>query len=322
MRRRRWGDRLLAVAVGTLSLWYAVRWLDIPTFVIAVAQSLVPVAGILLVAVTLAAGASKRRRTAAVGAVASVAALVGALPFVVPSGRADPGPDDLVVMASNLQFGGADPVALTGAVRVRGVDVLVLLEVTPSAVDRLRDAGLEDDLPYVVGHPRPGADGTLIRSRYPLTELPTPTFPGEVNLSQPVARVELPGSPVGAAPRSVLIRAVHPMPPTDPNLTFWRQSLDGLATWARSQPDGIPLVLAGDFNASADHPGYRQVADGLVDAHEAAGSGWVRTWPIGRRVIPPFVQIDHVLAKGMTVTGAGSEVIPGTDHALVWASWR
>ena len=112
------------------------------------------------------------------------------------------------------------------------------------------------------------------------------------------------------------------MPPTDPNLTFWRQSLDGLATWARSQPDGIPLVLAGDFNASADHPGYRQVADGLVEAHEAAGSGWVRTWLIGRRVIPPFVQIDDVLAKGMTVTGAGSEVIPGTDHALVWASWR
>ena len=225
-------------------------------------------------------------------------------------------------MASNLQFGGADPVALTGAVRVRGVDVLVLLEVTPSAVDRLRDAGLEHDLPYVVGHPRPGADGTMIRSHYPLTELPTPTFPGEVNLSQPVARVELPGSAAGAAPRAVLIRAVHPMPPTDPNLAFWRQSLDGLATWARSQPDGIPLVLAGDFNASADHPGYRQVADGLVDAHEAAGSGWVRTWPIGRRVIPPFVQIDHVLAKGLTVTGAGSEVIPGTDHALVWASWR
>ena len=51
----------------------------------------------------------------------------------------------------------------------------------------------------------------------------------------------------------------------------------------RSQPDGIPLVLAGDFNASADHPGYRQVADGLVDAHRAVGAGWVRTWPLGRR---------------------------------------
>ena len=36
----------------------------------------------------------------------------------------------------------------------------------------------------------------------------------------------------------------------------------------------------------------------------------------------PFVQIDHILARGLTVTGAGSEVIAGTDHALVWASWR
>lgn len=323
MRRRRWGDRLLAGAVGALILWYAVRWLDIPTFVIAVAQSLVPVAGTLLVAATVVAAVSKRRRTALVGAVASVVAVVVALPFLVPSGRGDPGPDDLVVMASNLQYGGADPSVLTSAVRARGVDVLVLLEVTPRAVDRLRDAGLEQDLPYAVGHPRPGADGTMIRSRYPLTELPTPTFPGEVNLSQPVARLDLPEErAVGTGQRSVVIRAVHPMPPTDPNLGFWRASLDGLATWAQGQPDGIPLVLAGDFNASADHPGYRQVAAGLVDAHEAAGSGWVRTWPMGRRVIPPFVQIDHVLAWGLTVTGAGSQVIPGTDHALVWASWR
>jgi hypothetical protein len=114
----------------------------------------------------------------------------------------------------------------------------------------------------------------------------------------------------------MLIRAVHPMPPTDPNLGFWRSALDGLATWAHSQPDGIPLVLAGDFNASADHPGYRQVADGLVDAHRAVGAGWVRTWPLGRRWLPPFVQIDHIRARGLTVTGAGSEVIAGAT-ALV-----
>ncbi len=322
MRRRRWGDRLLAVAVGTVSLWYAVRWLDVPSFIVAVAQALVPVAGILLVAVTVVAAASKRRRTAVVGAGVSVVVLLGALPFIVPSGRAAPGPDDLVVMASNLQYGGADPAALMAAVQTRGVDVLVLLEVTPGAVDRLQAAGIEHDLPYAAGHPRPGADGTMIRSRYPLTELPTPTFPGEVNLSQPVALVQLPGAPPGAATRSVLIRAVHPMPPTDPNLGFWRASLDGLATWTHSQSDGIPVILAGDFNASADHPGYRQVADGLVDAHEAVGAGWVRTWPQGRRWIPPFVHIDHVLAKGLTVTDAGWQVIPGTDHALVWASWR
>lgn len=301
---------------------YAVRWLDIATFLVAVVQSVVPIAGLVVVLATAVAAVLRRRRTAWLGAAASVVVLVGAAPFVIPSGRAEPGPDDLVVMSSNLEFGRADPIVLADAVRALDVDVLVMLEVTPAAIERQRAAGLEDLLPYLVGHPRPGADGTVIRSRFPLTELPTPTFPGEVNLSQPVARVDLPGNASAPAGRHMLIRAVHPMPPTDPNLGFWRASLDGLATWAHSQPAGIPLLLAGDFNASADHPGYRQVADGLVDAHEAAGSGWVRTWPIGRRVIPPFVQIDHVLAQGLTVTGAGSMVIPGTDHAMVWASWR
>ncbi len=301
---------------------YAVRWLDSATFLVAVVQAVVPVAGIVIVATTLLAAVSRRRRTALVGAIASVVVLVGAAPFVIPSGRAEPGPDDVVVMSSNLQYGRADAVALTERVRALDVDILVLLEVTPSAVDLLRAAGLEAMLPFVSGHPRAGADGTMIRSRFPLTELPTPTFPGEVNLSQPVARVDLPGTSSAPAGRPMLIRAVHPMPPTDPNLGFWRSALDGLATWAHSQPDGIPLVLAGDFNASADHPGYRQVADGLVDAHRAVGAGWVRTWPLGRRWLPPFVQIDHILARGLTVTGAGSEVIAGTDHALVWASWR
>ena len=217
---------------------YAVRWLDSATFLVAVVQAVVPVAGIVIVATTLLAAVSRRRRTALVGAIASVVVLVGAAPFVIPSGRAEPGPDDVVVMSSNLQYGRADAVALTERVRALDVDILVLLEVTPSAVDLLRAAGLEA----------------------------TPPFPGEVNLSQPVARVDLPGTSSAPAGRPMLIRAVHPMPPTDPNLGFWRSALDGLATWAHSQPDGIPLVLAGDFNASADHPGYRQVADGLVDA--------------------------------------------------------
>jgi endonuclease/exonuclease/phosphatase (EEP) superfamily protein YafD len=43
---------------------------------------------------------------------------------------------------------------------------------------------------------------------------------------------------------------------------------------------------------------------------------------VGDLPLTELVQIDHVLARGLTVTGAGSEVIPGTDHAMVWASWR
>lgn len=321
MRHRRLG-RLVTGALGVAATMYAVRWLDSATFLAAVVQSVVPIAGMVVVVATTVAAVLRRRRTAWLGAVASVVVLVGAAPFVIPSGRGEPGPDDLVVMSSNLHYGGADATVLTERARALDVDVLVLLEQTPDAVARQRAAGLETLLPFAVGHPRPRADGTMIRSRFPLTEIPTPTYAGEVNQSQPVARVELPASSSAPAGRTVLVRAVHPMSPVIPNVEFWRASLEGLATWARSQPDGIPLVLAGDFNASADHPAYRQVAEGFVDAHRAEGAGWVRTWPEDRRWLPAFVQIDHVLARGLTVTGAGSEIIPGTDHAMVWARWR
>jgi len=78
-------------------------------------------------------------------------------------------------------------------------------------------------------------------------------------------------------------------------------------------------VLAGDFNASWGHPGYRAIAQTMTDAHRAAGQGWVRTWPAGRRLIRPFVQLDHVLTRGLGVVDAGVVRVPKTDHAAVWA---
>ncbi len=77
--------------------------------------------------------------------------------------------------------------------------------------------------------------------------------------------------------------------------------------------------MAGDFNASQSHPEFRAMLDGLTDAHRATGGGWVRTWPQGRR-IPPFVQLDHVLGRGVTPVDAGVTAVRGTDHAAVWAT--
>jgi endonuclease/exonuclease/phosphatase (EEP) superfamily protein YafD len=51
------------------------------------------------------------------------------------------------------------------------------------------------------------------------------------------------------------------------------------------------------------------------------GAGWVRTWPLGRRV-PPFVQLDHVLVRGFDVVAAETTAIGDTDHAAVWATLR
>lgn len=312
---RRVADAALAVALSLAVIGYAVRWLDTTLAPLVALQALAPVVGLVVLALTALAAVARRRRTALAGLVACLGIAAVVLPWFRADGQlvGEGGAGRLVVMSANLQFGRADPDALLEQVRTRRVDVLVLLEVTPAAAGRLAQRGLDELLPHEVGGARQGADGTLIRSRFPLTQVDAPTLPGETDLFQPAARVEVDG-------RSLLVRAVHPFPPTPPNLEFWRAGLSGLRAWSRSQPAGIPLVLAGDFNASADHPAFREVADGFVDAHEATGAGWVRTWPQGERV-PAFVQIDHVLARGLQVGAAGSVVLPGTDHAAVWASW-
>lgn len=79
------------------------------------------------------------------------------------------------------------------------------------------------------------------------------------------------------------------------------------------------MVLAGDFNSSWGHPGFRGVVETMTDAHRAADQGWVRTWPQGRRLIRPFVQLDHVLVRGLSVVDAGVVHLPNTDHAAIWA---
>jgi endonuclease/exonuclease/phosphatase (EEP) superfamily protein YafD len=56
----------------------------------------------------------------------------------------------------------------------------------------------------------------------------------------------------------------------------------------------------------------------MTDAHRAAGLGWVRTWPMGSGV-PPFIQLDHMLERGLQVVDAGTVTIADTDHRAIWA---
>ena len=114
------------------------------------------------------------------------------------------------------------------------------------------------------------------------------------------------------------VKAVHTRQPIV-SARGWAQDLDRLHTWQLAQPADQPLFMAGDFNASQSHPAFRAMLEGLTDAHRATGGGWVRTWPQGRR-IPPFVQLDHVLGRGVTAVDAGVTPVRGSDHAAVWAT--
>ncbi|MEU0188040.1 endonuclease/exonuclease/phosphatase family protein [Streptomyces sp. NPDC006207] len=77
----------------------------------------------------------------------------------------------------------------------------------------------------------------------------------------------------------------------------------------------------GDFNASLDHSPMRKLlAAGLTDTQAELGQGLARTWPVGRALVPPLIQLDHVLhGSGLVGVSAGERTVPGTDHRAVVA---
>jgi endonuclease/exonuclease/phosphatase (EEP) superfamily protein YafD len=303
---------VLGLALVMLTVAFALRWVDVATSEIAAVQAVVPITGTGVVVVTLLALVCGLRRLAVVGAVPSAVAVVLAVAsFGLTATPSAGGAETVTLLSSNLEFGGGNADDIVKGVRDHRADVVVLVELTPQAVTRLKAAGLDAELPYVVGHPEAGTTGAAIRSRWPLTLIDEGKGVGGSLFWEPYALVQ---RPAGA----FRVKAVHTRQPIV-SARGWAQDLDRLHTWQLAQPADQPMVMAGDFNASQSHPAFRAMIEGLTDAHRATGGGWVRTWPQGRR-IPPFVQLDHVLGRGVTAVGAGVTPVRGSDHAAVWAT--
>lgn len=88
-----------------------------------------------------------------------------------------------------------------------------------------------------------------------------------------------------------------------------------LASWLRSQPDGQPCIVAGDFNEHPCGPNYRLLSFYAEDAWQAAGVGFGFTIPS----VTPFERIDYIWARNARVRRA--EVLPDvvSDHRAVLA---
>lgn len=231
-------------------------------------------------------------------------------PLYLASGEPAPGPV-VTVMQANVYYGKGDPVAITEQVRGSGIDVLAVEELTPAAVAALRSAGLESLLPYHHLQDREGAEGTGIWSKYPLRD--ARGFP-DFNFQQLTATLTHPQ----AGP--VQIYALHPVPPT-PRAAIWHQEMGKLRNILAQRPPG-PAIVAGDFNATHDHAGYRAMAvAGLSDTAEQAGSGPLLTWPTNR-LVGPLIGIDHILVAQAHAEDVRTAKIPGTDHRAVIARLR
>ncbi|MDQ8044659.1 MAG: endonuclease/exonuclease/phosphatase family protein, partial [Patulibacter sp.] len=238
------------------------------------------------------------------------AGAAAAVPLVTPRVRRAPQPAvaggrTVRVMSANVYKGRADAAAVVALVRLHRPDILALQEQNPRFLRELAEAGLFDLLPHrVVGDGGRLADGAIV-SRHPLR----PTAP-ELPSEYVAAIVDLPGGPVP-------FLCAHPLPPSSPRYEGpWIRSLAQLPA-----PEGWIAggLVAGDFNATLDHPQFRSVLrGGWRDAGSELGGGLRPTWR-GRAILR--LTLDHVLAPpGAAILDYRVDAVAGSDHRAITAT--
>lgn len=216
------------------------------------------------------------------------------------------------MFSANVRFDGADPAALADAIATSGADVVALPEASRSyaagLAERLRRAGGD----YVVGGDSTVRDNSVNTSMLVRASL-SPEFsdgPSGLSNSAVTATVRLEGT-------SVTVRAVHPSSPVPGDERAWHRDLELLQPGCRAER---PTVQLGDFNATLDHSGLRDlIAAGCTDAAQSTGHALVGTWPQrARRWLG--AAIDHVLSTGgVSPVSYGVLDDPGSDHRAVTA---
>lgn len=208
----------------------------------------------------------------------------------------------LRVATLNMEFGSADRGQILQL--AQNSDVLVLVEITPEAIDSLRAAGLEETMPHRLGDGMAYASGTAIYSRtavQPVADLGT-------SMESMMGRVST------ADGTEVLVAAVHPVNPNSGG-RGWAADAGRLREGLRPHLDEN-LVVTGDFNAVRGHLTMDDLADdGLSDAADLAGAGLPRTWPM--RGLPfPVIAIDHTLVSPtLTARDLSVQHVANTDHS-------
>ncbi|WP_198543333.1 endonuclease/exonuclease/phosphatase family protein [Pseudofrankia sp. BMG5.36] len=234
------------------------------------------------------------------------------VPEIWPGGaeKAPDGAQPVRVLSANLLYHNASAGRLGSQIEAAHPDIVVLVEASPLTLGAVQKSGALAHYPYRVDKPAAGAFGYAVYSRYPLSDLSAPVVGG-----QPLARmtVALDGG------RRFVLYPVHTIAPTSAeNTREWRAQLSQLATEVHGSR--LPVVLAGDFNATHDHRPFRRLlSSGVRDTHDATGTSWSPTWP-ANGLLPPVLRIDHVLASpAFAVTGYQRGGHYGSDHLPVIA---
>lgn len=212
----------------------------------------------------------------------------------------------LVVMSFNAYKAQADPGELADEIRTVQPDVLVLVETSETLHRNKEVAAALQELPHRTELVIEGweTDGAIF-SRYPLEERE-----GGIPVNR-TGWYAMPVATVSTLDGAFLIAGIHVHPPLG-DAQKWQQGMHAMGNLAAAEQE-LPLILAGDFNATRGNAAYRKLASGFA---EAAGA-WPRaSWPTDQPV-GALVEIDHILVRGMDPQGYRSTRIEGSDHRAI-----
>lgn len=307
--RRRWVSGACWAVTGFFLFWAMIRvgGLEGGLFPVVQLMAYTPYALLLSLLSLLVVVLLRRWLAAGFLMIAVLGLAVLVLPREIGGPEEVPGGRSVRVLTFNMAKGNANSTELLELARVRDADLVFLQEVSRSKVEEIRRAGMDASYPHQVTDVTENMGGGAIFSRWPLRAL-EPLEAGR----QPRAAVVVPDS----IPIEVV--SVHPTAPIRPGSTRdWDEDYESMP---EAFSGDLPLVLAGDFNATLDHANLRELIDtGYRDAAEVTGDGLVTTWP-SRLKLPLPVTIDHVLAeKGISFSEYDVEKVRGSDHRAVFA---
>jgi endonuclease/exonuclease/phosphatase (EEP) superfamily protein YafD len=257
-----------------------------------------------------------RRRTRPLAAGLAAAGLVTGAPVVrraVREPAPGPGPGDVTVLTANVWHGQADTGALAAVVADERPDFVVLPEAGADFRDKLMPllAGLGYRAWVASGGGfRDGSDVVLLVGERA----------GDVRV-RPARGMRLPhleatGGVLGAR----TLYAVHPTAPMSRRSTaWWHDELALIGSWCAGP---VAPLVAGDFNATFDHPALRAALGRCRSAADGTGQGLAGTFPAA---VPRWlgIQIDHVLVPADAVTTRFDVLdLAGADHRAVLARVR
>ena len=256
----------------------------------------------------LTAGLNRQWIQLGLGVAIIVCQVVWVGPQFKPWSSAPPPASDLRlrIFDANVSQANRDMSALAKEIIASRPQVVTLEELTPSSYTALMSSGLRTTFPFRFVKPEPAAGGEGIFSSFPLSATSAwDNLGGQIELD----------ATVPFAGRDVRLAVAHVFAPIGfDQPEEWHAQLGRLATSLKTQ--GRPLIVAGDFNSTADLPEFRSILhERLSDAAVMAGDGWQMTWPRNQAWVLPYLRIDHVLlSPQLTVTSYRLGTGRGSDH--------